>query len=91
MKPRHDDAAARIDHTGIACVEVRTDGGDFLAFDQHVRLDEVTHLRVHRHHRTAANDVAPPRTAAVLGRIGGGGRTRRKQMKTCGRDPDRSR
>ncbi len=68
---RHDDAAARVDLRRVARVQVRSDGEDLLALDQHVGLGEVAHLRIHRHHRTAANDVAPAPLAAALGRIVG--------------------
>ncbi len=66
----HDDAPARVDHVGAARRQVRPDGKDGLALDQDVGLGEVAHFRVHRHHRTAANDVAPARPAAVLRRVG---------------------
>src|SRR3989454_9078362 len=67
---RHDDAAARVDHGGGVHLQVWSDGEDLLALDQHVGLSEVAHLRVgvHRHHGTAANDVAPSGAAGVLGR-----------------------
>src|ERR1700686_1389422 len=58
---------------------------DFLALDQHVRLDEVAHLRVHRHHGTAANDIAPAQFACALGQVSivRNGRARGKQTETC--------
>ena len=34
----HDDAAAGVDHVGVAGVQVRSDGDDLLALDQHVGL-----------------------------------------------------
>jgi len=65
---RHDDAPGGVDH-GAAGAEVRADREDLLALDQHVGAGEVADLRVHRHHRAAANDIAPARPAAVLGHI----------------------
>ena len=38
---RHHDAAARVDLGGAAGVQVRADGEDLLALDQHVALREV--------------------------------------------------
>jgi hypothetical protein len=62
----------RVDHLGAAGRHVRPDGEDFLALDQHVRLRELAleraaQARIHRHHRTAANDVTPARRAGALG------------------------
>ena len=37
----HDDAAAGVDHRGAAGLQVRSDGEDLLALDQHVGLGEV--------------------------------------------------
>ena len=75
-EPGHDDAAAGVDHTGITCAQVRADGEDLLALDQHVRRDEVADRRVHRHHGAAFDDVAGAcRRNADLGRR----RTRREQ------------
>jgi hypothetical protein len=78
----HDDAPARVDVRGPAGVEVRTDGQDLLAFDQHVGLGEIAHVRIHRHHRAAADDVAAVPPAVVFGRVVavGVGRTRREQV-----------
>src|SRR5439155_24291154 len=67
---------------------------NFLALDQNVGLGKVADLRVHRHHRAAANDVAPVGPAAVLGqarqvrRLRCGG-ARREQIETCGGNPGR--
>jgi hypothetical protein len=90
---RHDDAAAGVDHVGVAGVQVWSDGEDLLALDQHVGLGEVAHIRVHRHHGTAANDVAPAPPAVVLGRVLAvrGGRASREQIETCGGGPGRGR
>ena len=65
----HDDAAAGVDHVGVAGVQLRADGDDLLALDQHVGLGEVAHLRILGHHGTAVNDVAPAAPACVVGRI----------------------
>ncbi len=61
----HDDAPARVDHSGAGGAEVGSDVDDLLALDQHVRLGEIAHLRVHRHHVAAPNDVASSRPAVV--------------------------
>src|SRR6266550_9233756 len=53
---RHDDAAARVDWRGTARLQVRADGDDLLALDQHVGLGKIAYARIHRHHGTAAND-----------------------------------
>src|SRR5207247_6996670 len=66
---RHDDLAARVDLAGAAGAQVRPDGEDLLALDQHVGLDEVTYRRVHRRDVAAADDVAPASPAAVLRRV----------------------
>ena len=88
---RHDDAAGGVDHRGGARMQVRPDGKDLLALDQHVGPREVADLRVQRHHRTAADEVTPARPAAVGGRIPSAGRrrTRRKQIQTRSCDPGR--
>ena len=65
----HDDAPAGVDHAGAGDAQVRTDGDDLLALDQHVRFDEITHRGVHRHDVAAANDVAPSRPAEVPGGV----------------------
>src|SRR5262249_53333048 len=62
---RHDDTAGGVDLIRAARGNVRTDSENLVALDQHVRLHEVADLRVHRHDRAAANDVAPPVPAAV--------------------------
>src|SRR5206468_9941738 len=71
----------------------RPDGEDLLALDQDVGLGEVAHLRVHRHHGSAANDVAPSMAAAVRGRVSGGRRrrARREQIAACGDGSGRGR
>ncbi len=89
----HDDAAARVDLGGAARVQVRPDGEDFLALDEHVGLGKIAHVRVHRHHGTAANDIAPATPAGVLGHVPVVRRAgaRREQIGTCGGDPGRGR
>src|SRR6185295_19242857 len=70
-EPRHDDLAAGVDLAGTACFEVRPDRDDLLALDQHVGAGElalVGHARVHRHHDSAADHIAPTPPAAVLRR-----------------------
>ncbi len=62
----HDDAPGGVDLLGGACRHIRPDGKDRVGLDQHVGFGEVAHLWVHRHHGTAANDVASVRLAAVL-------------------------
>ena len=64
----HHDTAARIDHVDIAGVQVRTDRENLLAVDQYVAADEIGDRRVHRHHRTAADQIAPAGPAAVARR-----------------------
>ena len=66
-EPGHDNAAGRVDIRGAAHVQVRPDGEDFLALDEDVSLGEISDFRVQRHHRTAANDIASTRSAAVGG------------------------
>jgi hypothetical protein len=61
----HDNAAGCIDHDSVARLEVRPDRKNGFALDQHVSLWEIADLRIQRHHRAAANDVAPARLAAV--------------------------
>jgi len=51
-----------------AC-KVRPDCTNGFALDQHVSLWEIADLRIQRHHRAAANDVAPTPLAAVHRRI----------------------
>ena len=89
----HHDAAAGVDHIGTTRVQVRSDGKDLLALDQHVGLGEVAHLRVHRHHGTATDDIAsaPPAGVLRLVFIARRGRARREQIDTCGGDPGRRR
>ena len=62
----HDDAAAGVDRCSAAGAKVRPDGYDLLAFDQHVRFDEIAHLRIHRHDVAAANEQAASRLARAL-------------------------
>jgi len=59
----------RVDYGGIARLDVRSDGENFLAFDQHVGLGEVADGRIHRHHRAAADEIAPAGAAGVSGHI----------------------
>ena len=88
----HDDAAAGVDHRGVARLQLRSDGEDLLALDQHVGLGEVADLRIHRHHGTAANDVAPAPLTEAFGRRAAvrGGRASREQIET-GDDAGRGR
>ncbi len=44
---RHDDAAAGVDHPGITGAQIRADGDDLLALDEHVGPGEVAHVGVH--------------------------------------------
>jgi len=83
---RHDDAAAGVDRRGTAHLQIRPDRKDLLALDQHVGLGKIAHVRVHRHHGTTTNDVAPAVLAAVLGWVPvvRRGRARREQIETCG-------
>src|SRR4029077_3005913 len=78
---RHDHLAARIDLGCAARAQVRPDGEDLLALDQHVGLRKVSNFRVHRHHRAAADDVATAALAAVFRPVVvvRRGRTRREQ------------
>jgi hypothetical protein len=63
---RHNDAAGRVDYSRARTrFQIRPNGDDFRALDQHVALGKVTDLRVHRHDVPAANDIAPSRCAAV--------------------------
>jgi hypothetical protein len=61
----HDDAAARVDLRGVAGEQIASDGQNLLALDQHVGLRKVADLRIHRHHRAAADDGAPAGPAHV--------------------------
>src|SRR6266576_4307839 len=91
---RHDDAAARVDRCGTARLQVRADGDDLLALDQHVGLGKIAYARIHRHHGTAANDVAPARLAAVARRVTiglRGSRRRSQQIETRRSNYGRSR
>jgi len=62
---RHHDPAARIDHRSAIRAQVRADGDDLRAFDQHVGLRKIADVRVHRHHGPAANEQSPTRPTAV--------------------------
>ncbi len=85
----HHDAPGGIDHVRGARRYMRPDGEDRIALDQDIGLGEVAHIRiVHRHHRPAANDVAPVRPAAVLRWIAAALRIRRsgtrcEEIETC--------
>ena len=93
-EPGHDNATARVDGRGTASLQVVTDRDDLLALDQHVGLREIADRRVHRHHRTTANDVAPSWLAAVARcvtiRLCGRGR-RGQQIEACRGDCGRRR
>ena len=49
-KPGHDDAASCVDLRCAARMQVRPNGEDLLALDQHIGLCEVADLRIERHH-----------------------------------------
>src|SRR5437899_12791834 len=88
---RHDEAAGRVNLRGAGHGQVRPDGDDFLALDHYVGFGEIADIRVHRHHGTATNDVAPARLAGIVRRIIvllilRRGRARREQIETCGGD-----
>ncbi len=87
----HDNAAAGVDLGGAADVQVRSDRENLLALDKNVGPGKVAHMRVHRHHGAAANDITPAWSAAVRGRVTviRRGRARREQVETRGRDPRR--
>jgi hypothetical protein len=94
----HDDAPGGVDHRVGAGGEIRTDSEDLLALDQDIGAGEVAHLRVDRHHRTAADHVAPAGLAAALGRrVLRRGRARCKQIAAgrgnpgCGRSLEKLR
>src|SRR5205823_10824516 len=83
---RHHDAAACVDLSRTGHRQIRPDREDLLALDQHVGLSKIAYLRVHRHHGTATNDVAPPWLAAVAWRVAiglRGSRRRCQQIETC--------
>jgi hypothetical protein len=61
----HDDAAACVDHVGIAGGQIGADRLNPVAVDQHVGAREVSDLRVHRHDGAAADEIAPAGTAGV--------------------------
>src|SRR5580692_10507545 len=85
----HHDAPGGIDHVRGARRDMRPDREDRIALDQDIGLGEVAYIRiVHRHHRPAANDVAPERLAAVLRWIAAALEVRRsgtrcEEIKTC--------
>src|SRR5262249_12872655 len=82
---RHDDAAGGIDLRRAARLQVGSDSQNLLALDQHVGAREVAHLRIHRHHRAAADDVAPAVRAAVRRHVGlRSRRSRREKIETRG-------
>ena len=54
--------------------QVWPDGDDLRPLDQHVARRELTDGRVHRHDVAAADEVAAPSLAMVLGRVGRRGR-----------------
>src|ERR1051325_7752344 len=65
----HDDLAAGVDLSCAPGLEIRPDGNDLLALDQHVGAYELTlvgHGGVHRHDHAAADHIAPAPLAAVL-------------------------
>ncbi len=85
----HDDLAARVDLRRAARVQVRADLLNQLTLDEHVGFGEfalVGHAGVHRHHMTAADDIAPATPAAVFRRVVAlsCGRARREQTQACG-------
>ena len=53
---RDDDGATGIDHLGIVGLDVRGNGGDALAIDQHVALGQVANFWIHRHNGAAADE-----------------------------------
>src|SRR6266852_3903928 len=66
---RHHDAAGRVDHArAMTRLQIRPNGEDLRALDQHVARSKVTDGRIHRHDVPAANDIKPPGCAAVLWR-----------------------
>src|SRR5215470_1123464 len=78
-KAWHDDAAARIDHCSGTGAQIRSNSLDLVALDKDVALREVADLGIHRHHRTATNDVTGPGRAGAWGRTDlRRGRTRRE-------------
>ncbi len=85
----HDDAAGCVDLRRAARMQVRPNAEDLLALDQHVGLDEVANLRVQRHDRTAANNVAPAPPAAVHRRIVCRGGAHREQIQPRSGDASR--
>src|SRR5258707_9460735 len=46
-KTRRDEGVVRIDHLRAGGIELRGDGSDLLAFDQHIALHDVADLGVH--------------------------------------------
>src|SRR5262249_43173661 len=90
-KAGHYDAAGGVDLRRASSVQVWPNSKNFLALHQHVGLGEVSDLRIKRHHRTAANDVAAPRSAAARGRVVAGGMTRREEIATPSGDRSRRR
>ena len=88
-KAGHDDPAGSIDHLGTPCSQVCSDCEDLLALDQHVGLGEVAYLRVHRHDRATANDIAVTSLTAVPRWVICRGGARREQSKTSRGEPGR--
>ncbi len=64
-KARRDDGVICIDHLGVGRIERRRNGGDLLAFDQHVALHKVADLGIH------ADDGAALEQDAMVGIDGG--------------------
>ena len=60
---RDEDHVLRIDHDGLSALrrraQVRSDGGDLLALDEHVALREVAHRPVHADDRPALEQDPP--------------------------------
>src|SRR5436305_1519073 len=92
-EPGHDNAAGCVDLRRTARMQVRSDGEDLLALDQHTPLTEVSDRGIERHNRPAANNIAPAWPPAAVRRIPATrhGRTRREQVKTRRGDPGRRR
>src|SRR5215469_17519479 len=86
-KAGHDDAAGCVNLRRAAGVQVRPDGTDLSALDQHVRLREVADLRIERHHRAASNNKASARPAAVHWRVIRRGRARCEEVEACSAEP----
>src|SRR5206468_6389541 len=63
---RDDHITGHIDHPSIR-LDVRRDLRDLVALDQHIALQQIADLRIHRDHRTAAKQQSVSHVVLLLG------------------------